>query len=122
MVQIEDVKQLSHEVVESHNSRGFAIVRITPTDPLPVGVLLNVSKSPWVIDGKELKAKADVRRFLWEQSKGSQLRRKGRSFVWSRYMKDQDKSVMGIATMVSREVAERMSKLNEDYQWIEVQS
>lgn len=121
MVQIEDVKQLSHEVVESHNSRGYAIVRITPTDPLPVGVLLNVSKEPWVIAGPELKAKADVRRFLWEQSKGPQLRRKARSFVWSRYLKDQDKSVMGIATMVSRDVAERMSKLNEDYQWIEVQ-
>ncbi len=54
MVQIDDVKHLSHEIVESHNKRGFALVRITPTDQQPVGVLLNVTKEPWVTKGKEL--------------------------------------------------------------------
>lgn len=122
MVQIDDVKQLSHEIVESHNKRGFALVRITPTDPQPVGVLLNVTKEPWVTKGKELKAKADVRRFLWAESKTARLRRKERTFVWTRYMKDEDVSVMGLATVVSKEVAERMSQRDQGYQWIEVQS
>lgn len=120
MVQIDDVKQLSHEVVESHNKRGFSLVRITPTDRRPVGVLLNVTKEPWVTKGRELKAKADVRRFLWDQSKTARLRRKERTFVWSRYVAEEDVSVMGLATVVSREVAERMAK--RDYYWIEVQS
>lgn len=121
MVQIDDVKQLSHEIVESHNARGFALVRLTPTEPQPVGVLLNVTKEPWVTKGKELKAKADVRRFLWDQSKTARVRRKARTFVWTRYMKDEDVSVMGLATVVSQEVAEKMARIDEGYSWIEVQ-
>jgi hypothetical protein len=121
MVQIDDVKQLSHEIVESHNARGFALVRLTPTEPQPVGVLLNVTKEPWVTKGKALKAKADVRRFLWDQSKTARVRRKARTFVWTRYMRDEDVSVMGLATVVTREVAERMSQRDEGYSWIEVQ-
>lgn len=124
MVQIDDVKQLSHRIVEFHNKRGFSLVPITPTDPVlqPVGVLLNVTKEPWVTKGRELKAKADVRRFLWAESKTARLRRKDRTFVWTRYMKDEDVTVMGLATVVSREVAERMGQRNQGYQWIEVQS
>jgi hypothetical protein len=120
MVQIDDVKQLSHEIVGSHNARGFSLVKITPTDIGSVGVLLNVTKTPLVVKGRELKAKADVRRFLWDQSRTTRMRRKDRTFVWTRYMKDEDVSVVGLATVVSREVAERMARL--DYQWIEVQS
>ena len=122
MVQIDDVKQLSHEIVESHNKRGFSLVRVTPTDHEPVGVLLNVTKEPWVTKGRELKAKADVRRFLWAESKTARLRRKDRTFVWTRYMKDEDVSVMGLATVVSKEVAERMGQRDQGYQWIEVRS
>lgn len=122
MVQIDDVKQLSHEVVESHNKRGFALVRITPTGPYPAGVLLNVTKKPWVAKGRELKAKADVRRFLWSESKTARLRRKMRTFVWTRYVESEDVSVIGLATVVTKEVAERMGKLDQGYQWIEVQS
>jgi hypothetical protein len=121
MIKIDDVKHLSHEVVESHNSRGFALVRITPTDPLPVGVLLNVTKDPVVRPGKELKAKVDVRRFLWDQGRKTVGRRKGRTWIWSRYLKDQDVSVMGLAAMVDRKVADRMMERNEAYSWIEVQ-
>lgn len=120
MVKIEDVKTISHEVVASHNARGFAIVSLTPTDQIPVGVLLNVTKDPWVKEGPELRAKADVRTFLWAQSQGAGLRRQERSCVWSRYVKEENRSVMGIATVVSRGVAERMTKLNDGYQWIEV--
>jgi hypothetical protein len=120
MVQIEDVKHLSHEVVESHNSRGFALVKITPTDRNPVGVLVNVTKEPVMRKGKELKAKVDVRRFLWAHSNGPALRRKDRTFVWSRYLADQDVSVMGLATVVDRKVAEKMQALDEVYSWIEV--
>ena len=29
MVQIDDVKRISHEVVESHNARGYALVKLT---------------------------------------------------------------------------------------------
>jgi hypothetical protein len=35
-------------------------------------------------------------------------------------MDDQDVSVMGLATVVSKEVAERMIRKNEGFQWIEV--
>jgi len=120
MIQIEDVKQISHEVVESHNNRGFAIVKITPTDYGPVGVLLNMTKEPLIKKGSELRAKADVRKFLWDQSKKLQMRRRDRSFIWTRYVEAEDSSVMGLATLVSREVAERMAKLDNGYQWIEV--
>lgn len=119
MVRIEDVKQISHEVVESHNRRGYAIVKLTPTDR-PVGVLLNVTREPLVRPGRELRAKADVRKFLWDCSQGAPERRKDRSFIWTRYVKDQDVSVMGLATVVGREVAERMSRRDECFQWIEV--
>jgi len=122
MVQIENVKHLSHEIVESHNSRGFALVRVTPTGRWPVGVLLNVTREPFVRKGRELKAKVDVRRFLWDQSKGAALKRKDRTFVWSRYLADQDLSVMGLATIVDRKVAEKMRQLDEGYSWIEVAS
>jgi len=122
MVQIENVKHLSHEIVESHNSRGFALVRVTPTGRWPVGVLLNVTREPFVRKGRELKAKVDVRRFLWDQSKGATLKRKDRTFVWSRYLADQDLSVMGLATIVDRKVAEKMRQLDEGYSWIEVAS
>jgi hypothetical protein len=119
MVRIEDVKQLSHEVVESHNNRGFSIVKLTDGER-PEGVLLNVTLEPLVRKGRELRAKADVRRFLWECSQCTGGRRKDRSYVWTRYMDDQDVSVMGLATVVSKEVAERMIRKNEGFQWIEV--
>lgn len=121
MTQLDDVKQLSHDLVESHNARGFGLVKITPTETRSVGVLLNVTKEPMVIDGRELKAKAHVRKFLWELSKGSRLRRKDRSFLWSRYLADEGKSVIGLATIVDRKVAERMAERDQSYQWIEVQ-
>lgn len=121
MTQLDDVKQLSHDLVESHNARGFGLVKITPTESRSVGVLLNVTREPMVVEGRELKAKAHVRRFLWELSKSARLRRKDRSFVWSRYLADEGKSVIGIATIVDRKVAERMAERNESYQWIEVQ-
>lgn len=120
MVQIDDVKHLSHEIVESHNSRGFALVKLTPTDRNPVGVLLNVSKEPLVRKGRELKAKVDVRRFLWDHSKGAAMRRKDRTFVWSRYLEDQDVSLLGLATVVDRKVAEKMASIDDVYSWIEV--
>lgn len=120
MVQIDDVKQISHEVVESHNSRGFAIVKLTPTESGSVGVLLNVTKEPLVVERRELRAKADVRKFLWDESRTARVRRKDRTWVWSRWIPEEGKSVVGLATMVNRDVAEKMARLNESYQWIEV--
>jgi hypothetical protein len=120
MVQIDDVKHLSHEVVASHNRRGFALVKLTPTDNDSVGVLLNVTKEPLVVEGKELKAKADVRRFLWEHRNSAKVRRKDRTWIWTRYLEDKGVSVMGFAAMTKREVAEKLAALNPDYQWIEV--
>lgn len=121
MVQIDDVKQISHDLVESHNARGFGLVKLTPTEPQSVGVLLNVTKEPLVVDGRELKAKVHVRKFLWELSKNAGLKRKDRSFVWSKYLEEEGKSVVGIATIVDRKVAELMALRDEGYQWIEVQ-
>jgi hypothetical protein len=85
-----------------------------------VGVLLNVTKEPLVVEGKELKAKADVRRFLWEHRNSAKVRRKDRTWIWTRYLEDQGVSVVGFAAMTKREVAEKLAALNPDYQWIEV--
>jgi hypothetical protein len=122
MVKIDDVKELSHMIVESHNSRGFSLVKLTPTDPDSVGVLVNLSKVPVVRPGKELRAKADVRKFLWDltQAADASLRRKNRTWIWTRYIKDQDVSLIGLAAQASREVAERLATRNENYQFIEV--
>lgn len=122
MVKIDDVKEISHLVVESHNSRGFSLVKLTPTGTQSVGVLVNLSKTPLVRPGKELRAKADVRKFLWDLSQASDpsLRRKGRTWIWSRYLKDQDVSLMGLAAEARKEVAERLAARNENYQFIEV--
>lgn len=122
MIQIEDVKRISHEVVESHNHRGYSLIKLTPTGDLPVGVLLNLTKDPVVRPGKELRAKADVRRFLWELSKAGNpcIRRKNRTWIWTRYLEDQDVSLVGLAAMTSRDVAEKLAALNPDYQFIEV--
>lgn len=120
MVQIDDVKQLSHSIVESHNARGFSLVKLSAEDPKVQGVLLNVSKDPLVIDGAQLKAKADVRRFLWDNRNGATVRRKDRTWIWTRYLKEENKSVMGFATLTSKDVAERLRKINPEYEWIEV--
>ena len=120
MVQIEDVKQLSHSIVESHNARGFALVKLSTGNPKVQGVLLNVSKMPLVIDGAQLKAKADVRRFLWDHRNGATVRRKDRTWVWSRYLRDENKSVLGFATLTTKDVAERLRQINPEYEWIEV--
>lgn len=122
MIQIDDVKKISHQVVESHNNRGYALVKLTPTGPESVGVLVNMTRDPLVCKGKELRAKADVRRFLWERSSGKDagIRRKDRTWVWSRYLAEEDVSLVGLATMADRKVAERLSSLNPDYQFIEV--
>jgi|LakMenEpi03Aug12_release.lakeMendotaPanAssembly.Ray.scaffolds.fasta_scaffold529192_2 hypothetical protein len=122
MIQIPDVKRISQQVVESHNNRGYALVKLTPTGRESVGVLVNVTKDPIVLPGKELKAKADVRRFLWERSQegDASIRRKDRTWVWSRYLAEEDVSLIGLATMADRKVAERLSFLNPDYQFIEV--
>jgi hypothetical protein len=118
MVQIDDVKRISHEVVESHNARGYALVKLTEAHP-PVGVLLNLTKEPIMRPGKELRAKADIRRFLWETShKG--LRRKDRTWVWTRYLEDRNVSLVGLAVMTSRKAAEKLSTINPEYQFIEV--
>lgn len=120
MVQLEDVKNLSHKVVESHNHRGFALVKLTPTDRFPVGVLLNVTKEPLVVEGKELKAKADVRRYLWALRASPSIRRKDRTWIWSKYMEDRGVSLVGLATMTNRKVAEKLAALDSNYQFIEV--
>lgn len=121
MVQIEDVKSLSHQVVESHNHRGFSLIKLIPGAFGSVGVLLNVTKNPWITNGRELKAKADVRKFLWDESKTAKMRRKARTFVWTRYIEAEDVSVMGLATLVNQGVAEKMARLDQSYHWIEVQ-
>jgi hypothetical protein len=120
MVLIDDVKQISHEVVESHNRRGYSLVKLTPTETQSVGVLVNVTKEPLVVEGPELKAKADVRKFLWENRNGAKLRRKDRTWIWTRFLKDQGVSVVGLATMTKKEVAEKLSAKDPEYQWIEV--
>lgn len=122
MIELEDVKRISHQVVESHNNRGYSLVKLTPTDSGPVGVLVNLTKKPIVRKGKELRAKADVRKFLWErsQAKDPSIRRKDRTFVWTRYVPEDDVSMVGLATMADREVAEKLAALNPDYQFIEV--
>lgn len=121
MVQLEDVKRISHEVVESHNARGYSLVKLTPTDR-PVGVLLNLTREPLVIDGKELKAKADVRRFLWELSRGRSpnLRRKDRTWIWTRYLEDKNVSLVGIAASTTIDVAKKLAAVRPEYQFIEV--
>ena len=123
MVKIDDVKTLSHKVVESHNHRGFALVKLTPTDcadGASVGVLLNVTKEPLVVKGRELKAKADVRRFLWELRASACVRRKDRTWLWSKYVEEQGVSLVGLATMTNRRVAEKLAALDGNYQFIEV--
>lgn len=119
MVQIDDVKRISHEVVESHNARGYALVKLTEAEP-PVGVLLNLTRDPIVRPGKALRAKADIRRFLWETSHGRGLKRKDRTWVWTRYLEDKDVSLVGLAVMTSRKAAEKLSTINPEYQFIEV--
>ena len=115
---VENMKELSHRVVEQHNKKGFALVKITD-DPWPKGcVLVNVTKSPLVVEGEALKAKADLRRWLWDERKGAAMRRKRRTWLWSRVV--EGKSVVGFAAAVNRGVAERMVQRNPEYQWIEV--
>jgi hypothetical protein len=120
MVKLEDVKQISHRVVESHNHRGYSLVKLTPTGDHSVGVLLNVSKTPLVVDGSLLKAKADVRKFLWELRSSPCVRRKDRTWIWTKYMEDQGVSLVGLATMTDRKVAEKLAALDPNYQFIEV--
>lgn len=120
MVQLDDVKTLSHKVVESHNHRGYALVKLTPTEAQPVGVLLNVTKEPLMVSGKELKAKADVRRYLWSLRASASIRRKDRTWIWSKYLEDQGVSLVGLATMTDRKVAEKLAALDSNYQFIEV--
>ena len=122
MIQIEDVKTLSHRVVESHNARGFSLVKIAPTGEGPVGVLLNMTKEPLVREGRQLRAKADIRAFLWDLSQNQNpcLRRKGRTWIWSRYLKDENVSMVGLATETTRDVAEKLAARDENYQFIEV--
>lgn len=115
---LENVKELSHKVVEQHNGRGFALVKMVD-GPWPQGhVLVNVTKAPLVVEGEALKAKADLRRWLWEERKGAAMRRKERTWLWSRVVGG--KSVVGFAAAVKRGVAERMVQRNPEYQWIEV--
>lgn len=123
MIQMEDIKLMSRTLVESHNSRGFGLCRLTTKGPVPVGVLINISLEPAVVEGKTLRAKADIRKFLWDMSvkRGPSLRRKDRTWIWSNYMAAENKSVVGLATMVRRDVAERLLTRNNEYQWIEVQ-
>lgn len=118
MVQLENVKELSHQVVEQHNKKGFSLVKIT-RDPWPAGhVLVNVTKTPLIVSGEELKAKADLRRWLWNERKSAAVRRKARTWLWSRVV--EGSSVVGFAAAVRREVAERMAERSPEYQWIEV--
>lgn len=122
MVKIDDVKEISHLVVESHNARGFSLVKLSDAGPVGGTVLVNLSKKPLVRPGKELRAKADVRKFLWDLSQAADpsLRRKDRTWIWTRYLKDEDVSMMGLATEARREVAERLAARDENYQFIEV--
>lgn len=118
MTRLENVKELSHMVVEQHNKKGFSLVKLT-ADPWPAGhVLVNVTSRPLVVSGKDLKAKADVRRWLWDERDGAAMRRKDRTWLWSRVV--EGRSVVGFAAAVTRKVAERMAERNQEYQWIEV--
>jgi hypothetical protein len=116
---LEKVKSLSHRVAESHNNRGFSLVKVTETETSG-GVLVNVSREPLVVQGQALKAKADVRRFLWDMRKTAALRRKDRVWVWSRWMEEEGVSLVGLATMTDRKVAERLAGIDQNYQFIEV--
>jgi hypothetical protein len=120
MLRLENVKELSHQVAEQHNKKGYALVKIT-SDPWPSGhVLVNVTKNPLVVDGASLKAKADIRKWLWDESRAfrAALRRKKRTWIWSRVAGED--TLVGFATAVRKNVAERMVQRNADYQWIEV--
>jgi hypothetical protein len=118
MVKLENVKELSHRVVEQHNRKGFALVKLTE-DPWPAGhVLVNVTSRPLVVRGEALKAKADLRKWLWDERGSAAVRRKSRTWLWSRVV--EGKSLVGFAAAVRRDVADRMVLRNPEYQWIEV--
>lgn len=118
VILVENMKELSHRVVDQHNRKGFSLVKLTE-DPWPQGhVLVNVTRAPLVVEGGALKAKADLRRWLWDERKSAAMRRKNRTWLWSRVV--EGKSVVGFAAAVSRDVAERMSRRSPEYQWIEV--
>jgi hypothetical protein len=120
MVLLDDVKHLSHLVVESHNHRGYSLVKLTEQRSPSVGVLLNVTLTPLVVRGRSLKAKADVRKFLWDIRKTAKMRRKDRTWIWTKYVEEEGVSLMGLATTTKRTVAEKLAALNPNYQFIEV--
>jgi hypothetical protein len=107
-------------VVEQHNKRGFALVKMVDGSWPQDCVLVNVTKVPLVVEGKQLKAKADLRKWLWDERKTAAIRRKERTWLWSRLV--DGKSVVGFAAAVKKDVAERMAQRNPEYQWIEVTS
>ena len=118
MVKLENVKELSHKVVEQHNKKGFSLVKLTE-DPWPAGhVLVNITRRPLVVPGEALKAKADLRRWLWNERGSAAVRRKTRTWLWSRVVDGE--SMVGFATAVRREVADVMAKRSPEYEWIEV--
>ena len=64
-------------------------------------------ESPQVeLPGEEL-APRDIRKFLWE-NRGMRCITRDRSFIWSKYLPKSDSSVIGIGTLTTEKVLERM--------------
>jgi len=98
-------KDISRKLVELHDEKEAAIIRLTPHS---TGELVNLSGDDFCleVEGKKLTAKK-VRKFLWENRKKRALQRK-KAVVWSAYIEDEDKSYVGVGALTSSEIATRM--------------
>ena len=98
-------KDISRKLVDLHDEKEAAIIRLTPHS---TGSLVNLSDDDFCleVDGRKITAKR-VRKFLWENRKKRALQRK-KAVVWSAYIKEEDKSYVGVGALTSPEVATRM--------------
>ena len=122
MRHLENVIEISNRIAENHLAAGESLVPLSAFSP--TGVLVNVSRVPFVKVGRVLNPKRDVRKFLWHMSSGgnASIRRANRSCVWTKWLPDEGVSIMGFATMASRPVAERLVQICSEYEFIEVVS
>tara|TARA_R100001082_G_C4354346_1_gene156060 strand:- start:535 stop:849 length:315 start_codon:yes stop_codon:yes gene_type:complete len=100
-----DWKKLSKKLVDLHEEKEAAIIRLTPAT---IGEVINLSSDGFCleVEGKKLSPKK-VRKFLWENRKKRALQRK-QAVLWSAYMEEEDKSYVGVGALTSPKVAARI--------------
>ena len=102
-------KEISQRLASLHEKQEAAVIRFSPES---TGEMVNLSNDDFSlkIEGKKINAKK-IRKFLWEQRKKRALQRKN-AVLWSAYIKDEDKSYIGVGALTTKRVADKMAERN----------